>query len=138
MENEINMEKKSTSKKIFPVLIIIILLIGIFMIVMVPFVPTLDLKIFYIIPGIFFIGLGIFYWRLGHDRLSEIFRKEKPSKLWYLFPIFLGFIGGIYGYFSLLGKDRKMANKLLILGIIISLIPILIVFILIFYPGIFI
>lgn len=44
--------------------------------------------------------------------------REKPSKAWYLLPIFLGPIGGIIGYFLLKHRDKKMAEKLLIVGVI--------------------
>jgi len=42
---------------------------------------------------------------------------EKPSKIWYLLPMFLGIIGGIPGYFLLKGKDEKMAKNVLYVGL---------------------
>ena len=45
--------------------------------------------------------------------------REKPSKAWYLLPIFLGVIGGIIGYFLLKDRNKKMAERLLITGVII-------------------
>jgi hypothetical protein len=45
---------------------------------------------------------------------------EKPSKWWYLVPIFFGIIGGLVMYLALKDEDKKMAKKGLILGIIIG------------------
>jgi len=42
----------------------------------------------------------------------------KPSAIWYLFPIIFGPIGGIIGYFLVKNRDRKFAEKLLIVGLI--------------------
>jgi len=43
---------------------------------------------------------------------------KKPSRLWYLLPIFLNIIGGVIGYFIIRNRDRKFAERLLIIGII--------------------
>lgn len=51
------------------------------------------------------------------DENLEAWRK-KPSRLWYLLVIFLGPIGGIIGYFVLKDRDRKFAERLLIIGLI--------------------
>ena len=45
-------------------------------------------------------------------------KREEPSKLYYLLPIFLGIIGGVVGYFLLKDRDRKFAERLLIIGLI--------------------
>ena len=45
---------------------------------------------------------------------------KKPSAILYIFPILLGFIGGIIGYFVVRKQDPKMARNLLIVGIVIS------------------
>jgi H+/Cl- antiporter ClcA len=42
----------------------------------------------------------------------------KPSVIWYLLPILLGPIGGIIGYFLVKNRDRKFAERLLIVGLI--------------------
>ena len=46
-------------------------------------------------------------------------RKERSS-WWYLFPIFLGLIGGIIAYFVLRNDDRKKAKNCLYIGIILA------------------
>ena len=65
-------------------------------------------------------------------------KNNKPSKAWYLVPLFFGILGGIVGYLAVKDDDKKMAKKLLIAGLLISLIPgILIVGSVIAYYGIF-
>ncbi len=49
---------------------------------------------------------------------EETQRKKKPSRLWYLLPIFLTIIGGVIGYFLLKDRDRKFAERLLIVGLV--------------------
>jgi len=60
--------------------------------------------------------------------------SKKPSRLWYLFPIFIGIIGnffpiaiiggffpiigGVIGYLILKDRDKKIANRVLIIGIV--------------------
>ena len=44
--------------------------------------------------------------------------NHRPTKAWYLFSFFGGIIGGIIGYLIVRGDDKKMANKLLIVGIV--------------------
>jgi len=66
---------------------------------------------------------------------SEI--RKKPSRWWYLLPIFSGIMGGlvggllfiflgiivgIIGYFLFKDKDRKFAERLLIIGIVATII----------------
>jgi len=50
---------------------------------------------------------------------------EKPSKAWYILPIFFGFIGGLIGYFIVKDRDKKMATNILIVGVAISAISII-------------
>lgn len=45
---------------------------------------------------------------------------KKPSRAWYLVPIFFGIIGGLVMYLVLKDENKKMAKKGLILGIMIS------------------
>lgn len=51
-------------------------------------------------------------------------KKRKSSLLWYLLPILLGIIGGLIGYFFLRGRDKLMAERLLIWGIIFTVLGI--------------
>lgn len=46
--------------------------------------------------------------------------SKRPSKAWYLLPIFLSIIGGLIMYFVLRNEDRKMARNGLILGVILT------------------
>ena len=43
--------------------------------------------------------------------------KKKPSAIWYIVAILLGFIGGIPGYVRVKNDDPNMAKNLLIVGI---------------------
>jgi hypothetical protein len=63
---------------------------------------------------------------------------KKPSRLWYLLPLLLGLIGGLVGYFELKAKDRKMAKRILIVGIVITMLPVItVLFGVIAYYGVF-
>jgi hypothetical protein len=48
---------------------------------------------------------------------KEQMKYENPSKVWYLLPIFLGWIGGVIGYFELKDRNRKRAKTILFIGI---------------------
>jgi len=52
--------------------------------------------------------------------MGEEFEKpqKKPSRWWYLLPIFLSVVGGVIGYFLLKDRDRKFAERLLIIGLV--------------------
>jgi hypothetical protein len=50
---------------------------------------------------------------------------QKSSRLWYLVPIFLGIIGGLIAYLILKKEDTKLAKRCLIVGIIITIIPLI-------------
>jgi hypothetical protein len=54
---------------------------------------------------------------------------SSPSNVWYLVPLFLGFIGGLIGYVSVRDNDQEMANYLLITGIFTTILYIFILFI---------
>jgi hypothetical protein len=56
--------------------------------------------------------------------------STKPSKWWYLVPIFAGFIGGLIGWLVLKDKDKKFAKRLLIIGIVVTVVTIILTFIL--------
>ena len=57
-------------------------------------------------------------------------KRGKPSKAWYLLPIFLGPIGGIIAYFLVKDRDKKMAEKLLIVGVVMIVVYFVLQFIL--------
>jgi uncharacterized membrane protein YfcA len=76
-----------------------------------------------------FIGAGLCIygiWRIDKKAKGiseEIYeRTGKVTKLWYLAPVLMGFIGGIWGWYCVRKKDPKMAKWLLILGIIFSVV----------------
>ena len=50
---------------------------------------------------------------------------EKPSNWWYLLPIFLSIVGGVIGYFLLKDRDKKFAERLLVIGIIMVVVYII-------------
>jgi hypothetical protein len=63
--------------------------------------------------------------------MDEDLRKyKKTSRWWYLLPILFGPLGGIIGYFILKDRDRKFAEKLLIIGVAIILVYIALSFLL--------
>jgi RNA polymerase subunit RPABC4/transcription elongation factor Spt4 len=43
---------------------------------------------------------------------------ELPSQAWYLVPFFFGFLGGLIAYIGTHDRDRDMATKLLVFGLI--------------------
>ena len=50
----------------------------------------------------------------------------KPSAAWYLLPIFFSVIGGIISWACIRDRDPRMAKNNLILGILLTVIPIII------------
>ncbi len=44
--------------------------------------------------------------------------EGSPSRWWYLLPILFNIIGGIIGYFAVRHRDRKLAENLLIAGLV--------------------
>jgi amino acid transporter len=46
--------------------------------------------------------------------------SDKPSKAWFLLPIFLAFIGGLIMFFILKDEDRKMAKNGFLLGVFMT------------------
>jgi uncharacterized membrane protein (UPF0136 family) len=48
--------------------------------------------------------------------------RGQPTWAWYLVSILLGVVGGIIGYFAVKDRDQDMANKLLIVGIVVTII----------------
>jgi CHASE2 domain-containing sensor protein len=47
---------------------------------------------------------------------------EKPSGVWYLLPLFFALLGGIVGYVAVKDRDASMANGLLLLGVVVTVI----------------
>jgi len=45
------------------------------------------------------------------------------SALWWLVPFFFGFLGGIIAYFAVKQRNRRTANRLLIFGILWTILP---------------
>ena len=54
------------------------------------------------------------------------------SGAWYLVPFFLGIIGGIIGYVAVKDRNRSMANKLLIFGVVWNIL-VVVLFYVVFY-----
>ncbi|UCB60493.1 MAG: zinc ribbon domain-containing protein, partial [Candidatus Bathyarchaeota archaeon] len=46
----------------------------------------------------------------------------KPTNSWYLVPLLLGLLGGILGYIAVRDEDREMADNLLFIGTIVTII----------------
>jgi hypothetical protein len=64
---------------------------------------------------------------------SESVAMEKPSAFWYLVPFFFAILGGVVAYVGTKDRDKGMANRLLIFGILWSVFePILVYLIIIF------
>tara|TARA_Y100001934_G_C12026683_1_gene619378 strand:+ start:50 stop:706 length:657 start_codon:yes stop_codon:yes gene_type:complete len=61
-------------------------------------------------------------------------QQGKPSVVWWLLPIFLTFLGGLISWLALKDRDPRMAKNTLILGIILSFVPLMILGI--FYAGV--
>ena len=65
----------------------------------------------------------------------QVETNTKPSKKWYLLPIFFSLVGGLIMWGSLKVRDPRMAKKGLVLGIILPLIFYGCVFVVIFVAG---
>ena len=62
-------------------------------------------------------------------RTSSVQKYEPPPSLWwYLVPLFFGLLGGIAGYVGVKNQDKGMANNLLNLGIIMTVVDIAITY----------
>ena len=51
----------------------------------------------------------------------------KPSAAWWMLPIFLGWGGGLIAWACVKDRDPRMAKNCLILGIILSVVPIAVI-----------
>ena len=56
----------------------------------------------------------------------------KPSAAWWLLPIFLGWGGGLIAWACVKDRDPRMAKNCLILGIILSVVPIAVILLIAF------
>jgi uncharacterized membrane protein YvbJ len=45
--------------------------------------------------------------------------KTRPTRAWYFIALILPILGGIIGYFAVRKDDAKMANNLLLFGILV-------------------
>ena len=54
-------------------------------------------------------------------------QKNRGSMIWYLLPIFFGFLGGMAMFFVLKDENRQLAKNGVKLGAILTIIPILII-----------
>jgi len=54
----------------------------------------------------------------GMPRGNRSRNRSRPSRFWYLLPIFLGVVGAVIGYFFLKDRDREFAEKLLKIGLV--------------------
>ena len=63
--------------------------------------------------------------------MEEDFQQQgkRPSRGWYLLPIFFGIIGGIAGYFLVRDDDKKFGKRLIIIGIIVTVVWPVIIFV---------
>lgn len=48
--------------------------------------------------------------------------QKSPSMMWYLVPLLFAIIGGVIGYYAIVGRNKSMAKNLLIVGIAMSVI----------------
>jgi len=57
----------------------------------------------------------------------------EPSALWWLVPFFFGILGGIVAYVGVKEDDEEMASNLLVFGILWTVIPIIIGYLILFH-----
>ena len=57
----------------------------------------------------------------------------RPSAAWWLLPIFFGWAGGLISWVCIRERDPRMAKNNLILGILLSVIPIIIILIAVYF-----
>lgn len=61
--------------------------------------------------------------------------NQNASRYWYLLPIFLGFIGGLILFLTLRKEDAQTAETGLVLGVIMTVAPVIIYFVVVFGVG---
>jgi len=52
--------------------------------------------------------------------------KSKVSHFWYLVPILFGWLGGVIGFFAVRGRDENKARNLFLVGLAVTIIPVII------------
>jgi len=60
---------------------------------------------------------------------------QKHTELWYLVPLLFNIVGGIVGYLAIKKDDKPMANRLLIIGIVMFGLGLSIAFVVLFMVG---
>lgn len=58
---------------------------------------------------------------------SPITSVKKPTAWWYLVPILLALIGGLVGYIAVKDENKEMADTLLAIGIVMTVVNSLII-----------
>jgi hypothetical protein len=51
---------------------------------------------------------------------------SKPSDAWYLLPIIFGLLGGVVGYIGVRDRDANMAERLLTIGIVVTVVVVIV------------
>jgi cytochrome bd-type quinol oxidase subunit 1 len=59
--------------------------------------------------------------------VANTLESGRPSGLWYLIPILFGILGGIAAYLMLKDRDKDFAKKLLIVGIVMTVIWVVVI-----------
>ena len=50
---------------------------------------------------------------------------QKPTALWYLAPLLFGLIGGLIGYVGVKDRDQRMADGILTIGFIVTVLSVI-------------
>ena len=50
--------------------------------------------------------------------MAEVEHPEKPTKLLWLVPIFMGFLGGILMYIAVKDENKEMANNAMLVSVL--------------------
>ena len=113
---------------VLAILLFVFLAIGSVSIFVIYYENLLNLRSVLLAAGLFTgAGLCIYgIWRIDKKTMGiseEIYKRTgKVTKLWYLAPVLIGFLGGIWGWYCVRDKDPKMAKRLLILGFIFTVV----------------